>query len=100
MERGQGEEVVRRVQAVSHGSGWSNGIGIVVSEGISKDGVRVERLQGRIVMARLVIQKHMVCVMSIYGPRTGRTKTEEGAQGHTGEDDGNSWAGDHAVCAL
>ena len=44
------------------GDGRSNGVGIIVNEEISKEVVRVERWQGRIIV---------VCVC---GPQTGRTE--------------------------
>ena len=47
------------------GDGRSNGVGIIVSEEISKQVVRVERWEGWIVMALVVIQRQMVCAMSI-----------------------------------
>ena len=48
--------------------GRSNGMGIIVSEEMSKQVVRVERWEGRIVMACVVIQRQMVCVILVYGP--------------------------------
>ena len=39
--------------------------------------VRVQRWAGRIAMAWVVIQRQMVCVMSVYGPQTGRTEVEK-----------------------
>ena len=59
------------------GDGRSNGVGIIVSEEIGKTVVRVERLKGRIVMAWLIITKQMMCVMSVYGPQTGRMEAEK-----------------------
>ena len=59
------------------GDGRSNGMGIIVSEEISKTVVRVERWKRRIVMAWLIIRKQMMCVMSVYGPRTGRMEAEK-----------------------
>ena len=52
-------------------------MGIVVSEEISKTVVRVERWKQRIVMAWLMIRKEMMCVMSVYGPQTGRMEAEK-----------------------
>ena len=57
--------------------GRSNGVGIIVSDEISKTVVRVERWKGRIVMAWLIIRKQLMCVMSVYGPQTGRTDAEK-----------------------
>ena len=59
------------------GDGRSNGVGIIVSEEISKTVVRVERWKGRIVMAWLIIRKQIMCVMSVYVPQTGRTEAEK-----------------------
>ena len=59
------------------GDGRSNGVGIIVSEEISKTVVRVERWKGRIVMAWLTIRKQMMCAMSVYGPQTGRMEAEK-----------------------
>ena len=61
----------------SGGDGRSNGVGIIVSEEISKTVVRVERWKGRIVMAWLIIRKQLMCVMSVYGPQTGRMEAEK-----------------------
>ena len=59
------------------GDGRSNGMGIIVSEEISKTVVRLERWKWRIVMAWLIIRKQMMCVMSVYGPQTGRMEAEK-----------------------
>ena len=59
------------------GDGRSSGVGIVISEEISKEVVRVERWNGRIIMAWAIIRKQLVCVMSVYGPQTGRTEAEK-----------------------
>ena len=59
------------------GDGRSNGVGIIVSEEISKTVVGVERWKGRIMMAWLIIRKQMMCVMSVYGPQTGRMEAEK-----------------------
>ena len=59
------------------GDGRSTGVGIIISEEISKQVVRVERLEEQIVMAWVVIQRQMVCVMSVYGPQTRRTGVEK-----------------------
>ena len=47
------------------GDGRSSGVGIVISEEISKEVVRVERWNGRIIMAWAMIRKQLVCVMSV-----------------------------------
>ena len=39
--------------------------------------VRVERWKGRGVTAWLMIRKQMMCVISVYGPRTGRMEAEK-----------------------
>ena len=59
------------------GDGRSNGVGIIVSEEISKTVVRVERWKGRIVMAWLMTRKQMMCVIYVFGPQTGRTEAEK-----------------------
>ena len=59
------------------GDGRSSGVGIVISEYISKEVVRVERWKGRIIMASAMIGKQLVCVMSVYGPQTGMTEAEK-----------------------
>ena len=59
------------------GDGRSSGVGIVISEEISKEVVRVERWKGRIIMAWAMNRKQLVCVMSVYGPQTGRTEAEK-----------------------
>ena len=63
------------------GGGKSNGVGIIVSEKISKDVVREERRQGRIIVAWMKRKKQLVCIMSVYGPQTGRAETEKTAFG-------------------
>ena len=59
------------------GDGRSSGVGIVISEEISKEVVIVERWNGRIIMAWAMIRKQLVCVMSVYGSQTGRTEAEK-----------------------
>ena len=59
------------------GDGRSNGVGIVVSEEISKTVVKVERWKVRIVMVWLMIRKEIICVMYVYGPQTGRMEAEK-----------------------
>ena len=61
------------------GDSKSNGVGIVVSEEISKDVVRVARSQGRIIVAWMMVKTQLVCIMSVYGPQVGRAETEKGA---------------------
>ena len=60
------------------GDGRSNGVEIILSEEISKQVVRVERWEGWIVRAWVVmIQRQMVCVMSVYGPHMGSNGAEK-----------------------
>ena len=61
------------------GDGESNGVGIIVSEKISKEVVRVESWQGRIIVAWVMVKKQIVCIMSVYGAQTGRAETEKRA---------------------
>ena len=42
--------------------GKSNGAGIVVSEEISKDAVRVAKWQGRIIVAWMIVKRQLVCI--------------------------------------
>ena len=46
---------------------------------ISKEVVRVERWQGRIIAVWMMIRQQMVCVICVYGPQTGRTEAEKEA---------------------
>ena len=69
--------VGRRKLLNAGGDGRCSGVGIVISEEISKEVVRVERWKGRIIMAWAMISKQLVCVMSVYGPQTGRTEAEK-----------------------
>ena len=57
----------------------SNGVGIIVSDKISKDVVREERWQWRIIAAWMMVTKQRVCIMSVYGPQAGRAETEKRA---------------------
>ncbi len=61
------------------GDGRSNSVGIIVNVDISKEVVRVERSQGRIIAVWMMISKQMVCVICVYGPQTGRTEAEKEA---------------------
>ena len=61
------------------GDGRSNGVGIIVNVEISKEVVRVERWQGMIIAVWMMIRKHMVCVICVYVPQTGRTEAEKEA---------------------
>ena len=61
------------------GDGRSNGVGIIVNVEISKEVVRVERWQGRIIAVWMMLRQQMVCVICIYGPQTGRTEAEKEA---------------------
>ena len=45
------------------GDGRSNGVCIIVNVEISKEVVRVERWQGRIIAVWMMIRQHMVCVI-------------------------------------
>ena len=65
--------------------GRSNGVGIIVNMEISKEVVRVERWQERIIAVWMVIRQQMVCVICVYGPQTGRTEAEGGFQRRGGE---------------
>ena len=56
--------------------GKSIGVGIIVSEKISKDVAREERWQGRIIAAWMMVKKQIVCIKYVYGPQTGRAETE------------------------
>ena len=49
-------------------------MGIIASEEISKDVVRVERWQRRINVAWMMVKKQLVCIMFVHGPQTGRTE--------------------------
>ena len=61
------------------GDSRSNGVGIIVKADISKEVVRVERWQGRIIAVWMMIRQQMVCVICVYGPQTGRTEAEKEA---------------------
>ena len=50
------------------GDGRSNGVGIIVNADISKEVVRVERWQGRIIAVWMMIRQQMVCVSVLHGP--------------------------------
>ena len=51
------------------GDGRSNGVGIIVNVEISKDVVRVERCQGRIIAVWMMIRQQMVSVAAFTNPR-------------------------------
>ena len=59
--------------------GRSNGVGITVNVEISKEVLRVEIWQGRIIAVWMMIRQHMVCVICVNGPHTGRTEAEKEA---------------------
>ena len=59
------------------GDGRSNGVGVIVSEEISREVERVERLNGRAIAVWMIVQKQLMCVISVYGPQTGRTEAEK-----------------------
>ena len=63
------------------GDGRSNGGGTIVNVEISKEVVRVERWQRRIIAVWMMVRQHvyMVCVICVYGPQTGRTEAEKKA---------------------
>ena len=61
------------------GDGRSNGVGIILNVEISKEVVRVERWQGRIIAVWMMIRQQIVCVICVYGPQTGRTEAEKEA---------------------
>ena len=60
-------------------TGRSYGVGIVVNAEISKEVVRVERWQGRIIAVWMIICQQMVCVICVYGLQTGRTEAKKEA---------------------
>ena len=70
-------EMVKMLHA--GGDGRSNGVGIIVNVEISKEVVRVERWQGRIIAVWMMIRQQIVCVICVYGPQTGWTEAEKGA---------------------
>ena len=47
---------------------WQEGnrIGLIVTDEISRDVVRVERRQGRFIMAWVIVKQQLVCIMSAY----------------------------------
>ena len=59
------------------GHGRSNGVGVIVSEEISREVERVERLNGRAIAVWMIVEKQLMCVISVYGPQTGRTEAEK-----------------------
>ena len=61
------------------GDGRGNGVGIILNVEISKEVARVERWQERIFAVWTMIRRHMVCVICVYGPQTGRTEAEKEA---------------------
>ena len=46
----------------ARGDGNSNGVGIIVSEEISKDVVRVAKWQERIIVAWMMVKRQLVCI--------------------------------------
>ena len=58
------------------GDGKSNGVGIIASEEISENVVRVERWQEKITVAWMMVKRQIVCIMSVYGSQTERAETE------------------------
>ena len=59
------------------GDGRSNGVGGIVSEEISRKVVRVERWNRKAIAVLMIVQKQLMCVISVYGPQTGRTEAEK-----------------------
>ena len=59
------------------GDGRSNGVGIIVNVEISKDVVRVERCQGRIIAVWMMIRQQMVCVAASTNPRRVERRQKE-----------------------
>ena len=59
------------------GDGISNGVGVIVNEEISKNIIRVERWNGRILLVWMMVHNQMICVTSVYGPQSGRTVAEK-----------------------
>ena len=59
------------------GYGRSNGVGVIISEEISKEVVRVERWNGRAIAVWMIVQKQLMCGISVYGPQTGSTEAEK-----------------------
>ena len=83
------------------GDGRSNGVGMIVNVEISKEVVRVERWQGRIIAVWMMIPQQMVCVICVYGPQTGRTGIEEGFQRRGGEvGQSERWSDDAELRAI
>ena len=83
MERRKGDGARKMTEGYrmlhAGGDGRSNGVGIFVNVEISKEVVRVERWQGRIVAVWMMIRQHMVRANCVYGPQTGRTEAEKEA---------------------
>ena len=59
--------------------GRSNGLSIIVNLEISKEVVRVQRWQGKIIAVWMTILQQKVCVICIYGRQTGGTEAENEA---------------------
>ena len=59
--------------------GRSNGVGIIVNVEISKEVIRVDEWQRRIITVWMMIHQHMVCVICVYGHQTSRTEAEKEA---------------------
>ena len=41
--------------------------------------MRVDIWRGRIIVAWMMLKKQLVCIISVYGPQTGRAETEKRA---------------------
>ena len=52
---------------------------------ISKEVVRVERWQGRMIAVLMMIRQQMVCVICIYGPLSGRRRMLSENVGRSGQ---------------
>ena len=66
------------------GVGRSNGVGLIVNVEISKEVVRMERWQGRIIVVWMMIRQHnrpsmALCVICGYASQTRRTEAEKEA---------------------
>ena len=82
----------------ARGGGRSSGVGIVISEEISKEVVRVERWKGRIIVAWVMIRKQLVCVYVRVWATDGKDGGREtGVQRCIGADDRNGRVGNTAM---
>ena len=51
----------------------------VSGEEYSKEVIRVERWGGRIIAVGILVGGQMMCILSVYAPRTGRTQEDKDA---------------------